>query len=165
MIRKKRNRKAHTPGFQIAMNEFAYVFSLYALPTYIRSSFYGDKHQKLPRKLNTCAFFYLFIFLIFTSPPTHVPTHTFYVLHTLNNIREIRCFPLFSFFDCYIPTLIGVMYYSVKVICKCVTDTNWKISLCKWHIRSTPSQGVGIACSFVHTYFVWNSHRKYHTTI
>jgi len=114
-------------------------FSLYVLPTYIRSSFYGDKHQKLPRKLNTCAFFYLFIFLIFTSPPSHVPTHTFYVLHTLNNIREIRCFPLFSFFDCYVPLLALCTYvpYSAEVICKCVTDTNSKISLCKLHIRST----------------------------
>lgn len=120
----KKERKAHTPGLQIAMNEFAYVFSLYALSTYIRSSFYGDKHQKLPRKLNTCAFFFLFIFLIFTSPPSHVPTHTFYVLHTLNNIREIRCFPLFSFFDCYVPLLALCTIVCVKVICKCVTDTN-----------------------------------------
>lgn len=107
------------------------------LSAHIRSSFYGDKHQKLQRKLNTCAFFYLFFFL---SPSLHVPTYLltlsthWYVLHTLNNIREIRCvsFYFHSLTVRQVPTtLIGVMQRSAVLLCKHVTDTDRKISLCK----------------------------------
>lgn len=96
-IRKKKKQPESTYTRFANCNERIFLCALPALPTYIRSSFYGDKHQKVPRKLNTCTFFYLFIFsYFFSSLFLHVRTHTFhtyrYVLHTLNNTRETRCF-------------------------------------------------------------------------
>lgn len=98
----KRNGKHIHPVCKLPRTNFLMCFP--TLPTHIRSSFYGDKHQKLPRKLNTCAFFYLFIFVIFFFV-SFTRTRTFYVLYTLNKIREIRWTPLFPFFDCYISLL------------------------------------------------------------
>lgn len=89
---RKKDRKAHTPGLQIATNEFSYdvrSFTLcYIIPTpYVGScSFYGDKHQKLPRKLNTCAFF-IFLISAFPSPP-HLYTYTY----TYINVYSYICY-------------------------------------------------------------------------
>lgn len=103
------------------------VHSHPALSAYIRTSFHGDKHQKLLRKLNTCA---LFLFIFFPSSPSHVPTRPLSIRavpHTLNNIREIRCFPFYFHFLTVIRTLIGrYMYYTYRRWCQGACKTSYR---------------------------------------
>lgn len=91
---KKRKRKTHTPGLQIATNEFSYMFfttsstytsGLHFMATNIKS--FHENWIRVP------FFIYLFFFVSSTfTRISHTYSCTFYVFHTLNNIREIRCF-------------------------------------------------------------------------
>lgn len=84
-----------TRFLQIAENEFSRPTTCPPPPPppHVRSSFYGDKHQKLLRKLNTCTFSFLFpllLFIYFLSLPFFCARTARTFLHTLNNTRDTR---------------------------------------------------------------------------
>lgn len=135
----KKERKAHTPGLQIAMNEFAYVFFPICLTHIHPVLILWRQTSKASAKIEYVRLFLFIYFSYFLLRLLHTYLLTLSMFFTPWIIYEK--YVAFSYFHSltvtypywrYVP-----MYHSVKVICKCVTDTNRKISLCKLHIRST----------------------------
>lgn len=137
--KKKNNRKAHIPGLQIATNEFSYVLCP-PCPHTSGPHFTATNIKRSRENWIRAPFFIYLFFRIFSlrffytyALTLSIRTGTFFTPWIIH--EKHAAFPLIFILRLLYRymRLIG----SAEVLCKRVTDTDWKISPCKWRIRST----------------------------
>jgi len=141
MIRKKRNGKHIHPVCKLPWTNLLMYFPYTPYPHTSGPHFMATNIKSFRENWIRAPFF-IYLFFLFLLCLLHTYLLTLSMFFTPWIIYEkYVAFPYFHSLTVaypywrYVP--ICTMYHSVKVICKCVTDTSWKISLCKWHVRST----------------------------